>query len=214
MKTKISIGLADDHDLFRNGLISLLREFPEINVVISAANGEQLMNQLKKAKPQIIFLDISMPVMNGIQTIEQIKKNYRDIKVIMLTQHDDEQTIYQLIQKGACGFLPKNSEIDTIVDAIYIIMKKGYYYTEDVIAAIAKGTEKKQKPRATFNAPLSSRELEVIKLICKQCSVKEIAEEMCLSSRTVDTYIERIYEKTGAKRREGIVFYALEHNLL
>lgn len=215
MRPRKSIAIVDDHDLFRKGIISLLKEFPEIDVIIQAISGQDILNQLKIKQPDVILLDIQMDVMTGLEALPLIKQKYPNLKIIMLTQHNDDQTIYHLIEKGAHGFLDKKEEVETIVDAIYSVLDKGYYYTEKVQKAISKGAASKQKNKLPFSAcTLSEREIEVVKLICKQLGIKEIAEKLCLSPRTIDTYIENIYTKTGAKKTAGIVFYAIEHRLL
>lgn len=214
--TPKSIALVDDHVLFRNGLKSLLLEFQEINIVIEASDGNELLAQLKTKPVQVILLDIKMePGMNGMDALEQIRQKHPEIKVIMLSQFDDDQTIYHLVEKGAHGFLDKKEDIETIVDAVYAVMGKGYYYTEKVQNAISKGTATKHKVKHLQNiCTLSEREIEVVRCICKQMSIKKIAEKMHLSPRTIDTYIENIYLKTGAKKVAGIVLYAIEHRLL
>ena len=215
MKTKKTIALVDDHDLFRKGLIALLKEFEEIEVLFEAGDGQDLLDKLKAKKPQVILLDITMPVMNGIEAIVQIRNKYPDIKIIMLTQHTDEQTIMHLMEKGAHGFLPKSADIEIIIDSIYSAIEKGYFFTEEVSKAMAKGASAKSRSKSPFTlASLSKSEVEVVKLICKQLSIIDIGAKLCLSPRTIDSYIKKIYQKTGAKKREGIVFYAIENNLL
>lgn len=215
MRTKKTIAIVDDHDLFRKGIISLFKEFPEIQILIESGDGQDLLNQMKTKQPDVILLDISMPEMDGIQAIDKIKRKYPDVKVIMLTQYTDEQTIYHLMEKDANGFLPKSADIETIVDAIYSVVDKGYYFTDTVSKAMVKGASNRQKSKPGFHTPsLSPREIEVVKLICKQMSIIEIGQKLCLSPRTIDSYIKNIYEKTGAKKREGIVIYAAKNNLI
>lgn len=215
MRTKKTLAIVDDHDLFRKGIISLLKEFPEIQILIEAGDGQDLLNQMKTKRPDVILLDISMPIMDGIEAIDKIKKKFPEVKVIMLTQYTDEQTIYHLMEKDANGFLAKSADIETIVDAIYSVSDKGYFFTDEVSKAMVKGASNRQKNKLDFHAPsLSPREIEVVKLICKQMSIIEIGQKLCLSPRTIDSYIKNIYEKTGAKKREGIVIYAAKHNLI
>lgn len=213
---KKSIAIVDDHSLFRNGLKALLKEFEEIDIVFEANDGKEMLSYLKTKTVQVVLLDIKMePGMGGIEALEQVRQKFPDIKVIMLSQYDDDPTIYHLIDKGAHGFLDKQADIEVIVDAIYSVLGKGYYYTEKVQNAIAKGTTSKQHTRLPHHiCTLSEREIEVVRYICKQMAIKEIAEKMHLSPRTIDTYIENIYAKTGAKKTAGIVFYAIEHRLL
>ncbi len=219
MKLKKRIALVDDHDLFRKGMGSLLKEFEEIDISMEAVNGKDLFNQLTNLSPakhpHVILLDIQMPEMDGIETTMQLKKKYPGIKIIMLTMHNEEQLIYSLMEKGANGFLEKNTDIEVVVDAIYSVIEKGYYFNDYISKAMVKGVSnhKKMIRFNTVNA-LTDREIVVIRLICQQKTIKEIAEELSLSPRTIDSYRENIFLKTGAKNMVGIVFYAIEHNLL
>jgi DNA-binding NarL/FixJ family response regulator len=214
-KSAKGIAVVDDHNLFRNGLASLLRESGELEVIMQASDGKDLLKQLKLKQPQLILLDIRMPVMDGTETLCAVKEKYPDIKIIMLSQFHDEATIYHFLEKGANSFLPKETEIEILVSAIHSVLEKGYYYTEKVQSAISKGNANKHRLRIPQNiCTLSDREIEVARYICKQMSIKEIAEKMYLSPRTIDTYIENIYSKTGARKTAGIVFYAIEHKLL
>ena len=130
MKAKKKIALVDDHDLFRKGLTSLLKEFEEIDVMMQAVNGKDFFEQLGKLTPSrhphIVLLDIQMPVMDDIQTTVMLRRKYPHIKIITLTMHNEEQLVYSLMEKGANGFLEKNTDIEIVVDAIYSVLEKGY----------------------------------------------------------------------------------------
>jgi len=219
MKGKKKVALVDDHDLFRKGLTSLLKEFEEIDVTMQAVNGKDFFDQLAKLAPgkhpNIVLLDIQMPVMDGIQTTIMLRKKYPDIKIVMLTMHNEEQLIYSLMEKGANGFLEKNTDIEIVVDAIYSVLEKGYYFNDYISKAMVKGATNQHKAsRYTAMSPLTEREIDVVRLICKQKTIREIAEELALSPRTIDSYRENIFVKTGAKNIVGIALYAIEHNLL
>lgn len=215
MKKKKTIALVDDHGLFLKGLSSLLKEYEEIDILFQATDGKDLLDKLKAKQPHVILLDIRMPVMDGIEALRHVRQKYPNIKVIMLTQHNEEQMIYHLMEKGANGFLPKDADIEVVVDAIYAVVDNGYYFNERISKALAKGASSMKKAMLPFNvSALSEREIEVVKLICKQMTVKEIADFLCLSPRTIETYKENIFQKTGAKNNVGIVFYALQYELL
>jgi two-component system response regulator DegU len=215
MKARKTLALVDDHDLFLKGLNSLLKEYEELEILFQATDGNDLLNKLKNKQPQVILLDIRMPGMDGIEALGQVRQKYPNIKIIMLTQHTEDQIIYHLMEKGANGFLAKNTDIEIVVDAIYSVIEKGYYFNDPVSKALAKGASNHKKAVLPFNAcSLSDREIEVVKLICKQMTIKEIAETLCLSPRTIDTYKENIFQKTGAKNNVGVVFYAIQYNLL
>lgn len=216
MKKKIA--LVDDHDLFRRGLMSLLKEFEEIDVMMQAVNGKDFFEQLGKLAPakhpHIVLLDIQMPLMDGIQTTVMLRKKYPNIKIIMLTMHNEEQLVYSLMEKGANGFLEKNADIEIVVDAIYSVLEKGYYFNDFISKAMVKGVTNRKTSKFDAVSPLTEREIDVVRLICKQKTIREIADELALSPRTIDSYRENIFVKTGAKNIVGIAFYAIEHNLL
>ncbi len=211
---KIKIAVVDDQQLFRSGMISLLKEFEELDVMMEAANGKEFVEMLKKKKPDVVLLDIEMPEMDGADVTTYLNKKYPQIKIIILTMHDDEEFVLHLVENGAHGFLLKDSDIETVVDAIYAVMDDRYYFKENISALLAKGLAKSAKTKPSFiEADLTEREIEVVKLICKEYTNKEISEKMGISLRTVDGHREKILQKTGAHNTAGIVMYAVKHNL-
>lgn len=215
MKFPIKLAIVDDHDLFRKGLIALLKDFNELEVVFEASNGEELIEQLKKKTVDVILMDIQMPIMDGIEATERLQNKYVDTKIIILTMHNEEGFIHHLISKGANGFLLKNQDIEIVVDAIYGVIENGYYFNDRVSRAMVKGLLDSNKILPDFKeVKLTGREIEIIRLICKELTNKEIAEKLCLSFRTIEGYKVRILRKTKAKNSIGIVMYAVKHNLL
>lgn len=212
---KIKLAVVDDQLLFRRGIISLIKEFEEIEVVIEAGNGKELIEAIKKRKPHIVLLDLQMPVMDGIETTAYLSEKYPDIKILILTMHDDDEFILHLIEKGANGFLLKNNSIDIVIDAIYSIVENGYYFNDRISKTMIKGLVRSKKIKPVFQSvSLSDREIEVIILICKEYTNKEISERLCISIRTVENHRDKILEKTGARNTAGIVMFALKNNLL
>lgn len=215
MSEKISIAVVDDQFLFRQGLISLLKEFDNLEVIMEASNGKELLEKMKVKLPDIVLLDLEMPVMDGIETTVEIKRKYPFIKIIILTMHTDDEFIIQLVEKGASGFLPKDKDIEVVVDAINSVVENGYYFDEHISKAVVKGLVKAKKTNLSFTVQyLSEKEIAVIKLICKEYTNREISEKLGLSNRTVDAHRQTILLKTGAKNTAGIVMYAVKHNLL
>lgn len=215
MKSKKTIAVVDDHSVFREGLVSLLKEYDEFEVVFQASNGRDLLEGLKKVKPQIILLDIEMPVMDGIETTIQLKKKYPNIKIIILTMHNEEGLVFDLMGKGANGFVPKDKSVEFVVDAIYAVLEKGFYYNDAVAKAVIDGVRNNQTIKKSFyQSPLSGREIEIVKLICKQHTSREIAEILNLSNRTVEAHKYNILTKTKSTNTAGVVLYAIEHHLL
>jgi DNA-binding NarL/FixJ family response regulator len=212
---KINIAVVDDHILFRSGVVSLLKDQDHINVTIQAANGKELLNALKHQQPDIVLLDIQMPEMNGIQTTQALKELYPEIKIIILTMHHEDEFIYDLMSKGANGFIPKSKSVDTVLEAINSVMERGFYYNDQITEALIKGNNGNIKALEYLaEVSLTDREIEVVKLICAQKSNKEIAEILDISPRTVDTHKNNIFLKTGAKNVIGVALYAVQTKLI
>lgn len=215
MKPIISLAVVDDHQLFRKGLIALIKDFPELKISIEAANGKELLEQLKNKKVDVVLLDLEMPEMDGFETTEKIRIKYPDIKIIIITQHNEDELISDLIAKGANGFLLKNQDIEIVVDAIYGVIENGYFFNEKTSNAMVNTLIKSNKIKPIFNeACLTKREIEIIRLISKECTNKEIADALIISVRTVEGHKERILEKTNTKNSVGIAIYALKHKLI
>jgi DNA-binding NarL/FixJ family response regulator len=215
MKKTIKLAVADDQQLFRKGLVSLIDEFDDLSVVIEASNGKDLLEKLKVKTPDVILLDFEMPEMDGIEATDIIRKKYPGIKILILTLHNEEEIILHLVEKGAHGFLLKDNPIDVVVDAIYAVIDNGYFFNDRVSKAMVNGLVRNQQIRPNFvRADLSTREIEVLKLICKEHTNKEIAEKLFISVRTVDGHREKILYKTKARNVVGMVMYAMKHGLL
>lgn len=215
MSKKITIAVVDDQYLFRQGMISLLKEFDDLAVITEASNGKELLEKMKLKLPDIVLLDLEMPVMDGIETTIAIKHRYPKVKIIILTMHTDDEFIVHLLEKGASGFLPKDKDIEVVVDAIHSIMENGYYFDEHISKAMVKDLVKTKKVNPSFTTKhLSEKEILIINLICGENTNKEIADKLGVSTRTIDSHRENILIKTGSKNTAGIVMYAVKHNLL
>jgi len=217
MTEKIKVAIADDQQLFRQGIISLLKEFDNIEIVFEAVDGKDLVSKMDKSaeKPDVILLDIEMPVMNGIEALKKIKSKGYDTKVIILTMHDEEEMVIHLIETGANGFLPKNEDIDNVVNAIIAVVDGDYYFNDKFSKGMLKSliTDNHINPRFQDNQ-LNDIETEVAKLICEEFTNKEIAAKLNLSVRSVDGHRERILKKIGARNTAGIVMYAIKCKLV
>ncbi len=215
MSSKITLAMVDDHSLVRKGFIALLKEFDDIDVIIEASNGIELFEQLAVKQPEVILLDIEMPFMNGCQTTDLLKERYPDIKIIILTMHNEEGRLIDLMERGANGFLQKDVDIEVIISAIHEVVINDYYFDKHVSSTVAKRlVDARKNPNIHNPDSLSLREIEIIKLICEENSNKEIAEKMFLSHRTIDSYREKIMQKIGAKNTAGVVIFALKNDLL
>jgi len=215
--SEINIILADDHSLFRRGMKKVLEEIAGMRVVQEASDGHELLKLLSESQERtdVILMDLNMPSLNGIEATAIIHQKYPAIKVIALTIHDEEQFIVRMVEKGADGYLFKNAEIDEVEKAIRDVMASGFYFNDKMMMALRKGSALKVK-NLSFNGVinLTSRELEILKLICKELTAAEIAEKLYISIRTVDGHRQNLLDKTGARNTAGLVIYAVKKGLL
>ena len=214
MKDKINIIITDDHTLFRKGMVALVSDFGFAGEIKEAGNGAELLALLAGANPlpDVILLDLKMPVMDGVEAHSKIKQLYPDVKVIILTMEDDEQYILHLISEGVNGYLLKNAEPDEVETAIFKVIEKGMYFPENITDIVMKNLAKKEKPEVVFNPGFTEREQEVLQLICRDFSNIEIADAMHVSIRTAEGYRQKILDKSGAKSMAGLVLNALKYN--
>ena len=217
MSKKINIGIADDHLVLRQGLVSLLKEYDDLNVMIDVSDGKELLEALKTKKPDVILLDIEMPNMNGKVALEKIQLKYPHIKVVMMSMHFNDGYIVEYIKKGACAFLPKNCDIEKIVEAICAVRDNGFYYDDKVSVAMAATLKKMAHVDDLVleqGTDFTRRELEIIKLICRRYSSSEIAHELNLSQRTIEGHRYNIAKKTGVTETAQLIEFAAKHNLV
>lgn len=211
----ILVAIAEDQRLFRECLVSLLNGFERISVTVEASNGKELLQQLVRTPslPQVVLLDLTMPEMNGLETTRQLKKLFPEIKIIILSVHSEERHIVHMVGEGVNGYLVKNSELSEVVHAVNAVQEKGFYFNESVLRAIHTGMSNKLEKSYNPNTPLTTREKEILELICQEQTTQEIAEKLFLSVRTVDGHRNNLLEKTGARNTAGLVIYALRHDL-
>jgi len=211
----IQIVIADDHELFRDGFRAMVKKFPEINLAGEAENGKELLKLVEKIRPDVVLTDIQMPLMNGIDATKEIRKNFSDIGVIALTMFNEENLVIDMLEAGAKGYLLKNTDKNEIIDAIRTVSRGNNYYCNETsfkligLIAQSKFNPYKKTPKPVF----TTREIEIIKLICEQCSNKEMANKLHLSVRTIEGYREKIQEKTNSRNSAGIVIFAIKNNL-
>ncbi|MCU0467440.1 MAG: response regulator transcription factor [Arcicella sp.] len=215
----INIAIADDQMLFRKGMAAIVNAFEGMNVVCEASNGHKLLAFLETAtqKTDVILMDLSMPELNGIDTMKIIHEKYPDQKVIILSIHNEEKFVIHLIELGASAYLFKNSEPEDVEKAIRGVIEKGFYFSEDTLGAFHKRlSNKKTHVSVHDNIPivLSTREIEVLNLICQEFTAQEIAEKLFISVRTVDGHRNNLLEKTGARNTAGLVIFAIKNNLV
>ncbi len=211
--SKIDIIIVDDHLLFSQALNGLVSNFEEFNVIAVLGNGKELVNYFleEKPKPQIVLMDIQMPIMNGIEATQWLKEHHPEIKVLALSMECEEETILKMLRGGAKGYLLKDIHPSILQHALKEVHSNGFYYTENVANTLLNSINKKENPNAI---KLKERELEFLKLACTERTYREIADVMCLSPKTVENYREALFEKLEARTRIGLVLYAIKEKIV
>ena len=213
---EIRVAIADDHKIFRKGVILSLRHYSNLKFVLEAENGQQLLEGIEEAKPDVILMDLRMPVKDGIETTKYISLHYPHIFVLVLTMHEEEKFVIHLMENGANGYLLKSTDPVEIKKAITDVVEKGYYLTNFVNRILLKKSQAKNKPVPSLKkeVEVSEREKEVVELICLEFTSQEIGEKMSISSRTVESIKERLMERFGVKNTAGLVFFAVKNHLI
>ncbi|MEM6722331.1 MAG: response regulator transcription factor [Bacteroidota bacterium] len=212
----ISIAIADDEALFRKGMSMLLNAYENLQVVLEAENGEDLLEKLVTSIqfPDILLLDLKMPKMNGIEAAKRIQKKYPKLRIIVISTHFSRAFIINMIELSAVAYLPKNSQPEEVVETIEEVYKKGFHYNDEVMAIIRENIISKKKPKAQFSVQLTNREKEVLKLICEQYTAPEIAKKLFISARTVDGHRNNLLAKLNCRNVAGLVVYVLQNQLI
>jgi DNA-binding NarL/FixJ family response regulator len=214
---KIRIAIADDYSIFRDGLRVGFNRDKNLEVIFEASNGEELMCKLEDVQPDVILMDLKMPVMDGMEAMKLIRKKYaEDIKILVLTMYDEVKFIIHLMENGANGYLLKNTDPKEIRKAIYSVHESGYYFNDIVTKALLKKLTIKgsTKPSLDQNIEFSERELDVLKMICDEKTATEIGTELFLSPRSVEGIRMRIIEKTGVRNTAGLVMFAIKNGVI
>lgn len=204
----ISIVIVDDHPLTRAGMRAYLEKEEDFQIVGECANGDEAWDVISKMKPQIALLDISMPGIDGVSLARKIKEANLPTSSIMLTSYDSQQYVTASLRSGARGYLLKTSDMSTFATGIRIVAKGGFYLDNDVSNVI------EDKKAEFIPEPLSSREREVLVLASKGLSGKEMAQELYISERTVQTHLASIYDKLGAKNKTDAMLLSLKYGIV
>lgn len=212
----IKVAIADDHKIFRKGVILSLRPYGNIKFVQEAENGEELLAGLTESAPDVILMDLRMPLKDGIETTKIVSKQYPHIYVLVLSMHEDERFVSHMMENGANGYLLKNAEPQEIRRAIMDVFEKGYYLNNFVNRILIKKAHAKQKALPSLNSDISisDKEKEVLQYICMEFTAQEIAEKMAISPRTVEAIKDRLMDRFGSKNTAGLVFFAVKNNLV
>jgi two-component system, NarL family, invasion response regulator UvrY len=211
------VALVDDHTLLRKGLSNLLTEAGH-TVLIEADNGKIFIEKLQSQKdfPEVVLLDINMPLMDGYDTAAWIKNNHPDIKILALSMYDDEPAIIRMLKSGARGYILKDAEPSELKLAIDNLVQKGYHHSDMVTARLIHSLNHFDDPQHSIKNTLglNEREIEFLKLASSELTYKEIAEKMFLSPRTIDGYRDALFEKLNIKSRVGLVLFAIKNGIV
>jgi two-component system, NarL family, response regulator NreC len=211
----IRVLLADDHEIFREGFDTLLKKQPGIELAGEATNGIELVRLAESLKPDVVLTDIQMPGMDGIAATRLLQERVPHIPVIALTMFDDDHLIVEMLEAGARGYLLKNSPKAEVFQAIHAAHRQETYYCHQTSRKLARmiADSRMRTPRPAPGVDFSEREKEVIRLVCRQFSSKEIAAQLNLSVRTIEGHREKIQEKMKARNTAGIVIFAIRSGI-
>lgn len=212
MKT---VALADDHVLLRKGLAGLINSFNNYNVIFEADNGKELIDYLRNNKlPDIVLLDITMPVMNGFEAAEILKNQYPQINTLALTMLNDDESVIKMIRNGVLGYLLKDTEPLEFKTALDIVSQRKYYLNEMITGNALSDIYVEEKNKTSQKVFLTDNEKKFLQLISSEKTHKEIAEIMTLSIRTIDGYRDSLFQKLNIKTKVGLVIYAIKNGLV
>jgi DNA-binding NarL/FixJ family response regulator len=209
----ISIGIADDHQLFLKSLSALIGTFPGFEVTIEALQGEDLLRKLALSpqKPDILLIDVNMPVLDGPKTTTTITREYPAIRTVALSMKDDDATVISMLKAGSCAYLLKDIHPDELEKALHEVYAKGFYNADsfniNYRRLIVKANEEEQ-------LPITDREMQFLQLACSDLTYKEIATQLFLSERTIDGYRDSLFNKLKVKSRVGMALEAIRRNLV
>lgn len=217
MNSRIKIILVDDEILFRKGISFLLEREKNMEIIFEASNGDELISFLHSNNnhPDIIMMDLKMPVINGVEATKIIRKDFPEIKIIALTSYDSKSFVANMIDVGAVSYLIKNATPQDLLTTINEVALKGFYYTDYIMEIIKEDVLTNKKVKSNFDSNfLTKREIEVLKLICFQKSTVEIAEQLFISPRTVEGHRNNLLLKTQSRNIAGLVVYAVQNEII
>ena len=214
MPDKLNLIIVDDHEIFRNGLKMVLGKLKYVNIIAEASNGKEFLEILPDHDPDIILMDIEMPVMNGIEATEEAMKRNPDLKIIALTMFNDDEYIQSMIDAGVKGFLIKNIKKDILDRALQEVQKGGNYYSQELMQFFTRRltTGEEKSPEEELN--ITKREKEILQLMAEGMNNKEIADNLFVSERTIIGHKSNLLAKSGCKNTIGLLAYAIKNKLV
>lgn len=214
----MTIAIADDEALFRRGITLILQEMGGIQIAFEASNGQEVLEQLSSADalPDVLLLDLNMPVLSGVETAKVLREQYPELKVIVLSTYFSKAFVLSMLELGAAAYLPKNATPESMQTTVQEVVEKGFSYSDEVMAIIRENMVKptRQKLRKPFLPHLTAREKEVLQLICEEHTTPEIAEKLFISARTVEGHRNNLLSKLQCRNTAGLVVVALQEGLV
>jgi two-component system, NarL family, response regulator LiaR len=211
----IKIHIVEDHQIFRQGLKVILSDIPNVEVIAESSNGKEFLAQLSIQIPDIVFMDIKMPEMDGIKATEEGLLKYPDLKIIILSMFGDEEYIQRMIQLGISGFILKNSDKAVIEKAIQQVSTGNHYFSSEIMTVLARSIYRSSREKSTkVEVDISERELELLNNLSQGLSNKEIADKMFISPRTVEGYKSKLMQKTGLNNSLNLILWAIKNNIV
>ena len=206
-----TVVVVDDHILLSQAIGGLVDAFDQFKVLYVCKNGQDLIEELKKPNniPDVVLMDVNMPILNGIETTTYLKEHYPDIKVLALSIEEDENTILKMLRAGAKGYLMKDVRKAELKEALQEVIESGYYHTNTVAKILVNSLRRNEDSSLT----LKDREIEFIKHACSERTYREIADVMCLSPKTVEGYRDVLFDKLNLRNRTGLVIYAIKNKI-
>lgn len=214
MERKINIALVDDHTLFRSGLAGLLSQHDNFEVVASVGSGEEFLAKLPELDVDVVFMDISMPGIDGSETTRRALAERPELRIITLSMYGDEHFYTIMMECGACGFLLKDSNIEEVYAAVESVVGGDSYFSSALLESLTRNMSRLAITAASEDDALSDREIEILVEVCRGLSNQEIADKLFISKRTVDKHRANILEKTGCRNTANLVVYAIKNRLV
>ena len=208
---KHAVIVVDDHTLLSQAIAQMVNNFENFRVVATCKNGNDLVQKISSGnalKPEVVLMDVNMPIMNGIEATEWLAKHKPEIKVLALSVENDDNSILRMIKAGAVGYLLKDSEKSVLEKALNETISNGYYHTREVANLLVRSLTKEEN-----TIQLKEKEITFLKLACTELTYKEIADKMYLSPKTIDGYRDSLFSKLNVKNRVGLVIYAVKNKI-
>lgn len=214
----IQLAIADDHKIFRDGIKMALSSKENLKIIWEADDGKDLLHKIAIQKPDVLLMDIRMPEMDGINAIELLRKEYDDVKIVVLSMYDDQQTISKMMENGANAYLTKTTDPDEIYEAILTCMNDDFYFNQLVNNAVMGKLLQKKSVRKHYGAqaPISfnEKELKILQLLGEDKTTDEISKIVFLSPRTIETIRQNMKNKVGAKTIGGLLMYSMRNKMI